>query len=210
MLYSCGLLGQFCETSACRGSSGWSPVVVGGVHSAVLVTKQVEVAVVVVVEEDGRLRMADVVQAGLLGDVGEGAVAVVAEQDVAAARAGHEQVLVAVVVVVGEGGGHADAVAQADAGLARSRPRRCRRPCCGTGRSGPSWLTEVDVVVAVAVEVADGDAAAVVVEVDLELLALLVGQEVHAEVDAGFLGPLAEAGGGVRRRPGGALRTSRR
>ena len=57
-------------------------VVVGGPLGGVG-EEEVEEAVVVVVEEHRRLRVADVLQAGLLGDVLEGAVAPVVEQDVA-------------------------------------------------------------------------------------------------------------------------------
>src|SRR5262249_46625913 len=54
-------------------------------------------------------------------------------------------------------------------------------------------IAEIDVVEAVAVEVADRHAAAVVVKIDLEGLALLVGQEGHAKVEAHLRGTFAEA-----------------
>jgi hypothetical protein len=151
--------------------------------------QEVEQAVVVEVEEDGGLRVADVANPGAGGQVGEGAVAVVVEEHVAAARAGDEEVLVAVVVVVGKGGGHAHAVPEGHAGLV-GHVLEGAIPLVAKERAGAQLIAEEDVVVAVAVVVPDGHAAAVVVQVDLEGLSLLAGQEGHAEVESRFPGPL--------------------
>ncbi len=132
-------------------------------------------------------------EAGLAGDVFEGAVAAVAKEDVAAARAGDEQVLASVVFIIGPRGAHADAVAEADAGLLRHILEGAVALVAIEDVTA-QLVAEVNVVLAVAVEVADRDAAAVVVEVDLELRALLAGQEVHPPGDPRGLSFLAETG----------------
>ena len=77
--------------------------------------EQIELAVVVVVEPHRARRPSWRRQAGLVGDVREGAVAVVAIQRAAPVR-GDENVGVAVVVVVGHRTAHAELFAAADAG----------------------------------------------------------------------------------------------
>src|SRR4051794_9905504 len=79
--------------------------------------KEVEIAVVVIVEEEGPLGVTDMLQARLLGGILERAVAPVAEEEVAAPRAGDVQVLQALVPGVGKDSSDADAVAHADACL---------------------------------------------------------------------------------------------
>src|SRR5437773_10377443 len=76
--------------------------------------KQIEIAVVVVIEKHRGLRMADVAQPGLRRDVFEGAVPPVVEQRVPAPGAGYEQVGPTVVVVVGERGPDGDPIALGD------------------------------------------------------------------------------------------------
>src|SRR5205823_6490251 len=117
--------------------------------------------------------------------------ALVAEQHVAAARAGDEQIELAVVVVIDPGRADADAIAQADASLLGDV---LEGPVALVAEEGAlaELVAEEDVVVPVAVEVADGQAATVVVEVDLEGFALLVREEVHAEVEADFLSDVDE------------------
>ena len=77
---------------------------------------QVEPAVVVVVEPDGARRPAGRGDTGFVGDVGEGAVAVVLVER-AAPVGGDQDVWVAVVVVVGNGAAHPELAAAGDAGL---------------------------------------------------------------------------------------------
>src|SRR5207248_1383793 len=79
--------------------------------------EEIEIPIVVVIEEEGPLGVANMGQADFTGSVLEGAVALVAEEEVAAAGAGEVQVLKPVVPRVGEDGGDADAVAHGDAGL---------------------------------------------------------------------------------------------
>src|SRR5262249_22074521 len=125
--------------------------------------EEIEIAIVVIVEKESPLGMADVVQAGLLGGLLEGAVALVAVKEIAAPGAGDIQVLPTVVPGVGKDGGHADAVAHADAGLLRHVGEGAVLVVAVQGVAA-KLVGEVDVVVAVAVEVGDGDAAAVVVQ----------------------------------------------
>jgi hypothetical protein len=141
-------------------------------------------------------------QPGLGRDVGEGAIAVVAEEHVAAARARHVQVRLAVVVVVHPGRGHADAVAQRHAGLGGDLLEGAV-PLVAVQGIRVQLVAEVNIVQAVAVEVADRNAAAVVVEVDLERLALLVGEEAHPPRQPHFRGALAgQLGSRILRRIG--------
>src|SRR5262249_28452130 len=147
----------------------------------------VQQSVVVEVEKDGGLRVSDVRESGLRGDVFEGAVALVAEEDVAAARAGDEEVEVAVVVVIHEGGGDAHAIAEADAGFVGDFLEGAVAVIAAQGVAA-ELIAEIDVVVAVAVEIADRQTATVIVKVDLEGFALLIGQERHAELQADLVG----------------------
>ena len=151
---------------------------------------QVQQAVVVEVEEHRARGVADVIDASRLRDVGEPAVPVVLEQDVAAAYRRDEQVLVAVVVDVREGRGHADAVGERDAGVLRD----VRKPAAAEilpELVAADLIGEVDVRQAVAVHVGDGDAVAVVVVHRL----VRDGRVVHDAVDerdAAFLDAVGE------------------
>ena len=158
--------------------------------------EEIELAVVVVVEEDGGLEVADPGEPGGRGDVLERAVAAVVEQHVAAPRAGHEQRLPAGVVVVGEGGPDADAVAKAHARLGGDVGEGAVAVVAEQG-VGPQLVAEVDgvpadlvqkvdVFAAVVVVIADREAGAVIVEIDVEGLALFFGQEMHPERDSRF------------------------
>ncbi len=137
--------------------------------------------------------MADVAQARFPRSVLEGAVALVAEEEVAAAGAGDVQVLPAVVPRVGKDGGGADAVPHGDTGLVSHVGEGAVAVVAVQG-IGPELVGEIDVVVTVAVEVGDGQAAAVVVQVAPELLPLLPRKEPHLEGDPRFLRPFVEAG----------------
>jgi hypothetical protein len=130
-------------------------------------------------------------QTCLFGDVLEGSVAHVAEQDVAPACGSHEQIEATVVVIVDEGGSHANAREHAHAGLFRDIFEGAVALVAVEG-TGPELVDEIDIVQAVAIEIADRDAAAVVVEVDLESLSLFVAEELHLPGDADLGGALAK------------------
>ena len=129
--------------------------------------EEVGVAVAVVVAEDGAGGPAFVdVEAGRFGDVGEGAVAVVAIED-DAAEAGDDEVGAAVVVEVADGGAHGPA-GIADAGFVGDVGEGAVVVVVVEGAAGflaveghgdAGRVGEVDVGVAVAVVVDEGDAA---------------------------------------------------
>src|SRR5262249_38054111 len=112
--------------------------------------EQVEIPVVVVVEENRPLRVADMLQARRLGDLLEDAATLVAEEEVAAARAGDEQILAAVVPGVGEDGGDANAVAHANARLLRDVREAAVAVIAEQGIAA-ELIGEIDVVVTVAI-----------------------------------------------------------
>src|SRR5262249_36382655 len=126
-------------------------------------------------------------------DVGEGAVAVVVKEDVAAAGAGDVEIGIAVVVVISEGGADADAVAERDAGLVGDIDERAVSLVL-VELVGTELIEQIDVFVTVVVEIADRETAAVIIEVDLELLSLLVRKEVHVESEAGVACHFTKAG----------------
>jgi len=137
--------------------------------------EEVEMAVVVVVEPSGRLRGIEAEEAGFLGDVGEGAVAVVAEERVGiAAHVGEpgaaedEDIDEAVVVVVGldqvepageaEEAGFGGALGEGGVAVVDEEPELAG----GTPGGGE------DVEEAVVVEVVENDAAGEFIDIDAE------------------------------------------
>ena len=73
--------------------------------------EQVELAIIVVIEESGRCRPAPRAHACFRGDIGEGSIAVVPVEDVAAVI-GHVQIGEAIAVVVTGGHSHSVIVAR--------------------------------------------------------------------------------------------------
>ncbi len=156
------------------GIGGAAERVVVEVPDQITADEEVQIAVAIVVEEAGAGGPAAAGDAGLFSDVGEGAVAVVAEQRVAA-EIGDVEVWIAVVVIVA--GGHAHAVvAVLHAGLfgdisegavAVVAVEAVPEPgigLVGRGAGGHGILQagpidEIDVEPAVAVEVEQRDAA---------------------------------------------------
>ncbi len=148
----------------------------GGVFADVR-DEEVELAVLVVVEEEGARAVAGVGHAGRLADVAELAAAEVLEEGVAHAHGADEEVGVAVVVDVGEGGRDRDAVGHRHAGLfgdvgelaaAQVLPQLVRA----------ELGDEVEVGPAVAVDVGGGEAVAVVVVHRFVVAQGVVGREV--------------------------------
>jgi len=79
-----------------------------GCVSADVAHQEIEQAIVVVIEEKGARGMRGSGDASFAGDVAEVPVAVVFEEQIAAAHGGHEQVGVTVVIDVRKSGGDAD------------------------------------------------------------------------------------------------------
>src|SRR5262245_13649075 len=98
----------------------------------------------------------------LFGHIREGAVAVVAEEDVSAAGTGDVEVGMAVIIVLAPGGRNTDAVPEPHAGLFCHVFEGAIALVAVQGTT-PKLIDEVDVVEAVAVEIGHGQAAAVVV-----------------------------------------------
>src|SRR5712692_4976838 len=121
--------------------------------------------------------MADVVEAGLLGDVLEMALAVILEEDVSAPHGRDVEVRVAVVVDVREGGRDADAILQCDAGLLGD-VRELAVAEVPPELVAAELVDEVNVEQAVAVDIGHRDAVSVVVVVRLVVLAGVVGDAV--------------------------------
>src|SRR5437870_7018920 len=149
--------------------------------------KQIEIAVVVVIEKHRGLRMADVAQPGFRRDVFEGAVPPVVEQRVPAPGAGYEQVGPTVVVVVGERGPDGDPIAQRDPRLRGDVDERAVALVAVQGVR-PVLVEKVDVLVAIVVVIAHRQARAVIVQVDAEPLALFLRQVMHPKRDPGLPG----------------------
>ncbi len=150
---------------------------VGGVLADVA-DEEIEKAVIVVVEEESAGGMGDEAEAGFLGDVGEMAVAVVVEQDIAAAHGGDEEVRETVVINVRKSSADADPAGQADAGFLGDVLE------FSTAEILPELVAadlvdEINVVEAVAINVSNGDAGAVVVVIG----AHVAGNVVHGVVD---------------------------
>src|SRR5262245_57713533 len=119
--------------------------------------------------------MCDQGQLGLLGGFGEGAVAVVPKEEIAAANAGNVEIGKALVQGGAEGGAHTDTIADGDMRPHRDIGKRAIAEIAVEGIAA-KLITEVDVLEAVAVKIRNGQAAAVIVEVDLELISLLARQ----------------------------------
>ena len=135
--------------------------------------------------------MARVAEAELVGGVGESPFAVVAEQRVAAAHRGDEQIGVAVVVEIGKGGGNADAVAEGDTGvsgdIAEASAALVLPQLVATELS-----QEVDVVATVAVDVGDRKTVGVIVVHRLHRPSVVLG-DLMDEADAALADPIGEA-----------------
>ncbi len=179
-----------------------APDVGGGRPAHVVAHEQVGVAVLVVVEKGRAGREVGVPDARRRGDVGEPALAVVAQHVVGAQRA-QEQVGVAVVVDVG--GGHAHALRlEVEAGPAGHVLEGAvaaiavkRRGVGSPPLLGPVHpVDEDEVLVAVAFDVEKGDARAH----GLREVLLSKGAVVVAERDAGLRGHVAKGGVTCRRR----------
>src|SRR5262245_11553687 len=154
--------------------------------------QQIEEAIVVIVEENGGLGMADAVQSGFLGDILKLAVAQIAKEHVTTARAGDEQIWMAVVIIVSPGGGHADAVAQGDTSVFR-HVYEGAVPFVEVEGVLAELVDEIDVVETIAVVIGYRHAAAVSVKVGFEFLALLARKKFHAKFDPGLVSRLPEA-----------------
>ena len=150
---------------------------VGGVDHV-----EVQESVVVVVEENGGLRVTDVFQAGRLGDVLQDAAALVLVKDIATAGARNEEVLVAIVVDIGERAAHANSVVQPDPdflghileGPVTAIPKQA---------VGSELVQEKHVLVTVTVVVGNRHTTPVVVEIDLEGRSRFVGEKTHVKIE---------------------------
>src|SRR5580658_4425014 len=87
-----------------------------GVH-ADIADEKIEESIVIVIEEERSRGMGHQAEAGFFGNIMEVAVAIVLEEDVAAANRGDKQILAAIVINIGKRRAHADASRQTDAGL---------------------------------------------------------------------------------------------
>ena len=116
---------------------------------------QVEPAVGVVIDEAGRCTPGGIVQASLLGDVGERAVAVVPEQPDSAVF-GEEDIGPAVVVDVADRHPHAvagDVEARTRAHVGEAPIRSLAKEPVGRARMGTTVLQKVDVEPTIVIEI---------------------------------------------------------
>jgi hypothetical protein len=128
----------------------------------------------------------------LFRDILESPIPLVAKQDITAARACDEQILMAVVIIIGKNGSNTNAVTQAHTSLF-SDIDKCAIPFVLVQGIWSELIHKINVIRAVAVIVTHCDPTAVIVKVDLEPLSLFPVQELHAELDARGLGAFPEA-----------------